>query len=47
MRKLIGHWLSKLANKKVVQRLLVGILGDTFMLAMGLVVAYYIRIEMM
>jgi hypothetical protein len=39
------RWLLKFKDKKFVQRLLVHILGDIILLAMGLIVAYYLRIS--
>ena len=44
---MIGNWIHQLADRKVVQRFVLGILGDTVLLVVGMMVAYYVRVAVM
>ena len=46
VRRMIGNWIHQLADRKVVQRFVLGILGDTVLLMVGMVVAYYVRVAL-
>ncbi len=43
---MIGNWFQQLADRKMVQRFVLEILGDTVLLVVGLVVAYYLRVAL-
>ena len=43
---MIGNWLPRLIHQKIGQRFALGILVDTMLLVVGMVVAYYIRVAL-
>jgi len=43
---MIGNWIHQLVNRKVVQRFVLGILGDAVLLVVGMMVAYYVRVAL-
>ncbi|MED1646017.1 hypothetical protein P4U99_22985 [Brevibacillus agri] len=45
MRKLVQKHLNKLTEKQVVQNIIIEVVADLIMVAVGIVLAYYIKVQ--